>query len=95
MVPQAERFGTPGLPAASSRGFMAWCLADVGEFPTAVAVAEEAVRIAEAADDRIGLAISQCSVGLIHLRKGDPEQALPWLEWSLDGSRRSNLEIQS
>lgn len=33
--------------------------------------------------------------GLIYLRQGDPERALPWLERSLDGSRRFNFEIQS
>ena len=72
---------------------MGWCLADLGEFPAAMAVAEEAVRMAEAADDRIGLALSQSRVGLIYLRQGDPERALPWLERSLDGSRRFNFEI--
>ena len=60
-----------------------------------MAVAEEAVRMAEAADDRYGLAFSQSRVGLIYLRQGDPERALPWLERSLDGSRRFNFEIQS
>ena len=91
---QTERFGTSGLPAGS-RAFMGWCLADLGEFPAAMAVAEEAVRMAEAADDRLGLAISQSRVGLIYLRQGDPERALPWLERSFDGSRRFNFEILS
>ncbi len=51
--------------------------------------------MAEAADDRIGLALAQSRVGLIYLRQGDPEGALPWLERSLDGSRRYNFEILS
>jgi tetratricopeptide (TPR) repeat protein len=72
---------------------MGWCRADLGEFPAALAVGEEAVRMAEAADDRHGLAFSQSRVGLIYLRQGDPERALPWLERSLDGSRRFNFEI--
>jgi class 3 adenylate cyclase/tetratricopeptide (TPR) repeat protein len=92
---QTERFGMPGLAAVMSRAYMGWCLADLGEVPAALAVAEEAVRMAEAAGDRYGLAFSQSRVGLIHLRQGDPDRALPWLERSLDGSRRFNLEIQS
>ncbi len=92
---QAESFGMLGPPAVMSRAYMGWCLANLGEFPAALAVAEEAVRMAEAADDRPGLAFSQSKVGLIYLRQGDPEQALPWLERSLDGARRFNFEIVS
>jgi class 3 adenylate cyclase/tetratricopeptide (TPR) repeat protein len=90
---QTESFGMPGPPAVMSRAYMGWCLADLGEFPAAMAAAEEAVRMAEAAHDRPGLAFSQSRVGLIYLRQGDPERALPWLERSLDGSRRFNFEI--
>jgi tetratricopeptide (TPR) repeat protein len=92
---KTERFGMPGLTAVRSRASMSWCLADLGEFPAAQAVAEEAVRMAEAGDDRSGLALAQLSVGLSYLRQGDSERALPWLERSLDGSRRFNLEIVS
>ena len=92
---QTERFGTVGLPAVMSRAWIGLCLIDVGEFPAAMAVAEEALRMAEAADDRFGLAYSQSRVGLIYLRQGDPERAIPWLERGLDGSRRFNFEILS
>ena len=92
---QPERFGTPGLLAVTSRAWMASCLADLGEFPAAIAAAEEGVRMADAAHDRYGLAFSQARVGLIYLRQGDPEQALPWLERSLDDSRRFNFETVS
>jgi tetratricopeptide (TPR) repeat protein len=78
-----------------SRAWIGLCLIDVGEFPAAMAVAEEAVRMAEAADDRYGLAYSQQRVGLTYLRQGDPERAIPWLERSLDGSRLFNFEILS
>jgi predicted ATPase len=92
---RTESVGMPGLAAVMSRAYMSWCLADLGEFPAALTVAEEAVRMAEATRDRYGLAFSQSRLGLIHLRRGDPERALPWLERSLDVSRRFNLEIQS
>jgi tetratricopeptide (TPR) repeat protein len=51
--------------------------------------------MAEAAGDQLGLAHAQSRVGLIHLRQGDPERALPWLERSLDGSQRFDSEVAS
>ena len=92
---QTERFGMISPPAVSSRVWIALCLIDGGEFPAAIAMAEEAMRMAEAADDRYGLAYSQQRVGLTYLRQGDPERAIPWLERSLDGSRRFNFELLS
>jgi tetratricopeptide (TPR) repeat protein len=92
---QTERFGMAGMLAVHSRASMSWCLTQLGEFPAAMAAGEEAVRMAEAADDRFGLVLSQFMVGTIHLRRGDPERALPWLERSLDSSRRFNFEIMS
>jgi tetratricopeptide (TPR) repeat protein len=92
---KTERFGMPGLPAVMSREYMGWCFVDLGEFPAAQAVAEEAVRMAEAADDRYGLALAQSRVGLVYLRQGDPNRALPRLERSLDSSRRFDFEIVS
>ena len=92
---RTEHFGMPGLPAVMSRAWMGLCLDDLGEFRAAMAATEEAVRIAEVADDRLGLALAQWRVGLIHLHQGDPELALPWLERSLDSSRRFNFEIMS
>jgi tetratricopeptide (TPR) repeat protein len=92
---QTERFGMNSPPAVASRVWIGLCLIDLGEFPAAMAMAEEAMRIAEAADDRYGLAYSQSRVGLTYLRQGDPERAIPWLERSLDGSRRFNFDLLS
>src|SRR5262249_34908208 len=49
---QTGRFGMPAPPAVMSRAWMGWCLASLGEFSAAMPVGEEAVRIAEAANDR-------------------------------------------
>jgi tetratricopeptide (TPR) repeat protein len=49
--------------------------------------------MAEAADDRIGLALAQSRAGLIYLCQGDPQRARPWLERSLDGARQFNFEL--
>ena len=87
-----QHFGVPGSIAVRSRVFMGWCLAELGEFHTAIAWVEEAVRMAEALDDRHGLAMAQSRVGLICVRQGDPARALPWLEQSLDGAQRFDFE---
>ena len=44
------RFGQIGLPAVISRGYVAWCLAELGSFAEGSGVAEEAVRIVEAVE---------------------------------------------
>jgi predicted ATPase len=41
------RFGTPGVASVLCRTWLAWCHAALGEFPDAVSIAEEGVRIAE------------------------------------------------
>jgi class 3 adenylate cyclase/tetratricopeptide (TPR) repeat protein len=92
---QTERFGMPGLPVIMSRALLGWCLADIGKFPMALVVAEDGARMAEAAEDHYGLALAQSRVGLIYLRQGEPQHARLWLERSLDGSRRFNLELQA
>ncbi|HVQ77537.1 MAG TPA: tetratricopeptide repeat protein [Candidatus Binatia bacterium] len=90
---QAERFAMPSLPAVLSRAFMAWCLASLGRFSAAREVAEEATRIAEAGDDRIGLSLAQARLGWSLVREGNPERAVQGLERALDNARRGGFEI--
>jgi DNA-binding NtrC family response regulator/tetratricopeptide (TPR) repeat protein len=92
---QTQRFGIPGSMAVMSRVRMGESLAEIGEFPTAIAWVDEALRMAEALDDRHGLAMAQWELGLICLRRGDPTRALPWLERSFDGSQRQDFEVVS
>src|SRR6185503_12850022 len=44
-----ERFGLFVIPSSFSRSFLAWGLADLGEFAQGLTIAEEGVRIAESA----------------------------------------------
>jgi tetratricopeptide (TPR) repeat protein len=66
-----ERFGLAGLPGAFARGFLAWALAELGEFARAIAEAEEAARMAEAARDPYGAAVAAYTLGRCHLGRGD------------------------
>ena len=78
-----ERFGGPNVPAAINRGWLAWCLAEVGEFVEASALGEEGVRLAEMADHPWSLVIACGGAGLASLRQGDLSKAIPVLERGL------------
>src|SRR5262249_11458391 len=77
-----ERFGMPGLPALLSRGRLIHSLADVGEFAKASRLADEAVRMADAADDLFSRALTYSAVGELCLARGQ----LPGAIWALERS---------
>jgi class 3 adenylate cyclase/tetratricopeptide (TPR) repeat protein len=73
-------FGTAGLPSVTSRSVLAHCLMELGGFAEAIALGEEAVRIAEAVNQP-GMLASACrSASGPYLRKGDFPKAIPLLE---------------
>jgi len=80
---QRERFGMAGLPSVFSRSWLAWCLAEQGEFAVGLARAEEAVQIAHAVDHPYSLVVACFGVGALHLVRGEFEQAIPVLERAL------------
>lgn len=86
-----ERFGLAGLPAAFSRAFLAWALAELGEFPEAVAAAEESVRIAETIREPYSRAVADYVLGRSHLQKGDVTRAIAVLEAGWARSREADL----
>ena len=63
-----------------SRAWLALSLAELGEFAEGVVPAEEAVRLAEAADRPFDLVTAYFGVGYLHLRRGDLDRAIPILE---------------
>jgi class 3 adenylate cyclase/tetratricopeptide (TPR) repeat protein len=77
------RFGEAGLPAVSSRVYLARSLAELGEFPEGGARGTEAVRIAETIEQPFSLADAYHGLGLLHLRQGDLPQAIAILEKAL------------
>ncbi len=87
-----ERLGLTGLPSVLSRTWLAWSLAEQGEFPEAVMHAKEALSIAEAADQPYNVATSCLGMGQVLLVQGALAQAIPVLEratglcktWDLD-----------
>jgi class 3 adenylate cyclase/tetratricopeptide (TPR) repeat protein len=77
------RFGEAGLPSVSSRVFLVWSLAELGEFPEGSARGAEAVRIAETIAQPFSLGDAYHGLGLLHLRQGDLSKAIASLEKGL------------
>jgi tetratricopeptide (TPR) repeat protein len=75
-----ERFGAAALPSVFSRSYMAFSLADLGEFAVASVMAEEAVQIAQEADTAHSQVVAAHALGLVYLLQGDLERAIPVLE---------------
>ncbi|MFQ5947049.1 MAG: tetratricopeptide repeat protein, partial [Anaerolineae bacterium] len=75
-----ERFGHLALPAVHSRLWLAWCLAEMGEFTEALAHAEDGLRIADAADHMFSQIAALAALGMIRLHAGDLRKAIPPLK---------------
>ncbi|MEJ2122617.1 MAG: adenylate/guanylate cyclase domain-containing protein [Alphaproteobacteria bacterium] len=75
-----ERLGLTGLPSVLSRVWLAWALAEQGEFSEAMEHAKEAHTIAEAADQPYSLAAAYLGFGQVRLLQGSLGEAIPMLE---------------
>jgi class 3 adenylate cyclase/tetratricopeptide (TPR) repeat protein len=87
----SERLATYSLPGISARAFLVWALAELGDFDAAKAPAEEALRLADAANRPFGQLQASFGLGFLHLRRGEFAQAIPVLERALEICRVSNL----
>src|SRR4029453_11699501 len=76
--------GSGTLRAVFSRERLAWCLAELGEFPEATAHAEEAVQIASEVDHHHSLVLGYRSLGFVAIRRGDITQAIGPLERAVE-----------
>jgi len=88
-----KRFGSPQPRSVHSRTCLAWCLAELGEFPAARAVAEEAVEIARSLDHPLSLVTAYFGIGYVLVRKGDLAPALAILEPALEMTRAGHSPV--
>jgi class 3 adenylate cyclase/tetratricopeptide (TPR) repeat protein len=88
-----ERFGVPILPAMGSRGWLAVCHAELGQFTEGIALAEEGLRMAETVDHPASLTVALWGVGLLSLRRGDLPRALPLLERAVGMCRDADVPL--
>jgi class 3 adenylate cyclase/tetratricopeptide (TPR) repeat protein len=77
------RHGAPSVGSVSSRSRLAWCHAELGEYPEATMTVTDGVRIAEAIGQPYSRVNAYCHAGIVHLHKGDLPQAIRWLEPAL------------
>jgi DNA-binding SARP family transcriptional activator len=84
-----------GLVSVLSRVWLIWCLAELGEFATGLSDGQ--VRMAESSSPRdpFQLMLAYLAAGRLHLRKGDVERALAFLEKCREVDRLGNFEIWS
>jgi tetratricopeptide (TPR) repeat protein len=88
-----QRLGMLALPSVLARAWLAWALAEVGDFEAAQARADEAVRIAEAVTQPWSLVFAYLGSGVAGLRKGALAPATAALERALDLCLRSNVPL--
>jgi class 3 adenylate cyclase/tetratricopeptide (TPR) repeat protein len=86
-----RRFGWAGVPAIISRAYLIGCLSELGEFAEGAKLADEVIRLAEAAEHPFSLGQAYISVGILHVRWGDLARAIPILERALTLSRVSDV----
>jgi class 3 adenylate cyclase/tetratricopeptide (TPR) repeat protein len=78
-----QRLGAASVPAVTSRVWLAWSLAELGEFAAGMAPGAEAIQMAEAAGHPFTIITACYGLGLFHLRRGDLAKAIPVLERGL------------
>ena len=81
------------LPSVLARGWLAWALAETGEFDVAQTHSDQAVKIAEAVNQPWSLIFAYLASGVVHLRKGDVPKAQLDLERALELCRRASVPL--
>jgi cytochrome P450/predicted ATPase/class 3 adenylate cyclase len=87
----AHRYGMAALQSVTSRNWMAWCMAGLGEFDAAFAAVAQSVEIAEAANHPYSLAATYLGLGQCHQIRGQLGEAIPPLERAVEITVRANF----
>src|SRR5262249_27175420 len=88
-----QRFGLLQVPSVHARTCLVWCLAELGEFPEAIATGQEAVRLAEAMEHPLNIPVACSGLGVAYLRKGEIGDAISVLERGVEKSREGNVPL--
>jgi class 3 adenylate cyclase/tetratricopeptide (TPR) repeat protein len=88
-----EHFGSVGLPAVICRMYLAWCLAEVGEFGGGLAFGKEGLRIAEEVGRPFDLIAACVGIGGLSLVLGDLPNAIAMLDRGLTLCQKWDLPL--
>ena len=88
-----ERFEMAALPSVWARSWLAWTLAELGEFDEAAALGEEGLAIAVSAEHVYSRFQAFFGLGIVHLIRGRPDSAIPPLEQGLVLARLENVSF--
>jgi class 3 adenylate cyclase/tetratricopeptide (TPR) repeat protein len=88
-----ELFGMASFPSVWSRSWLAWSLAERGEFAEGAAISEEAVRIAESADHPYSQVQAVFGLGTLYTIQGRADLAIPTLEQGLVVARLEKIHF--
>ncbi len=86
-----EHFGMAAFPSVWARSWLAWSLAERGEFTEGMVVSEEAARIAESADHTYSRVQAAFGLGTLQAIQGRADLAIPVLEQGLVIARLENI----
>ncbi len=90
-----QNFGLPALPAVTIRAFVGRSIASLGEFDAGIALVEEGVRLAEAADQPYTKILAYWGAGDAYLMRSDLPRAVATLEQGLDLCRRGEFALMT
>jgi class 3 adenylate cyclase/tetratricopeptide (TPR) repeat protein len=89
-----KRFSLTAVASVFSRSWLVMCLAECGEFAAGIACGEDALQVAEAVDQPNSLVMAHFGIGVLYLRKGELQKAIPVLERGLQLCQIGNLPIR-
>jgi len=81
----------PALPALG-RAWLAWALAEVGDFADAIVQGEQTATAAASLDVPLVRAHGMLGLGIVHVRRGDPSHCVPRLESALQICREADIK---
>ena len=88
-----HRHGMAGYPAAITRGFLAWGLAELGEFDEAFKWAREGVAIAHEVNSAMSRVWVTDYLALTHLLRGEAEQALEFMHLNFELCQKAEVKL--
>lgn len=90
-----RRCGLHGFPAVMARSYLAWALAELGDFPEALTVVADGLRLARSLDHPYSVAMMSLGASHVHLLRADFQAAIEVAQAGLALSRTWEVRLLS